>query len=284
MRLTNNLRLHPIILQASEESIQRPTLDAIRVTELLNPPIIKNLMVKHFDDIEQDVSELAWSMFGTSVHGMFEKLHRPGMAQGLGMEATIDGQKIKGTLDLLDFVAKEIIDFKTTTVWKIVYGDYDHFIKQLNLYRWLLAQYGIMVDKLTNILILKDWKSRDAKNSTGNYPKSPIINYSAKVVPLEQVQKYIEGRLNIYKTQPFTICSAEDRWEKVTYAVMQAGKKRAITNGVKNSYEEAKQFMLTQKGDLTIEKRGGNPLRCLEYCPVKNFCPFGKKLVAKELE
>ena len=279
MILTNQLNLHPIILQACEKNIQKPTVDAIRCTELLNPPLIKNLMLKFWDSLQQDVSELAWSIFGTATHSLFEKLHRPGMLQGFGMEATLLDQKIRGTLDLLDFKTKEILDFKSTSVWKIVYGDYEHFIQQLNIYKWLAAQYGIKIDKLTNILLLKDWRSRDAKASTGNYPKSPIVSYNAPVWPLEQTQKFIEERVKVYKTQPWTVCTTEERWEKITYAVMQKGKKRALTNGVKNTIAEAQAFLTSQRlPDLTIEKRGGTPLRCLEYCPVKDYCPFGKTL------
>jgi hypothetical protein len=163
MILTNNLNLHPVILQACGAILQTPKEDRLRVSELLNPPIIKHLMIKHADEISQDISELAWSIFGTATHSLFEKLHRPGMIQDFKMEATLDGQKISGTLDLLDFTTKEILDFKTTTVWKVVYGDYDHFMKQLNIYRWMASKYGIQIDKLTNILILKDWKSRDAR-------------------------------------------------------------------------------------------------------------------------
>jgi hypothetical protein len=64
---------------------------------------------------------------------------------------------------------------------------------------------------------------------------------------------------------------------------MEHGKKRAITNGVKNTFAEAQQMQQTCGLKNTyIDKRGGNPLRCLEYCPVKQFCPFGKTVVAKE--
>ena len=283
MLLTNNLNLHPIILKAMEVNIQKPNPYYIRCTELLSPPLIKSLMIKHWDEIQQDISELAWSTFGTATHSLFERLHLPGMIQALGMEATLSGQKIKGTLDVLDFKTKEILDFKTSSVWKVVYKDYEKFEQQLNIYRWMALHYNIKIDKLTAILILKDWRSRDAKSSTGNYPQSPIMNFNAPVWPLEQTQKFIEERIKVYQMQPLTVCTPAERWEKVTYAVMQLGKKRALVNGVKNSYEEAKQYMVNQiVPNLTIEKRGGTPLRCLEYCPVKDYCAFGKKLVAKE--
>lgn len=285
MQLSNELGLHALILKAAEVILQKPNIESIRTTELINPPIIKNLALKYWDEIVQDISELAWSMSGTSVHKMFEKLRLPGIIQDFGMEATIMGQRITGTLDILDFIAKEILDFKNTSVWKVVYKDYEHFTAQLNIYRRLASEYGIKIDKLSNILILKDWKARDAKNSTGNYPASSIFNLTIPVWSMEQTQKYIEDRINIYRTQPFTICTPKERWEHETFAVMSKGKKKAITGGVKDTYDEAEQFMISCKQpDSYIEKRGGTPLRCLEYCLVNKFCPYGKTLLAKELE
>lgn len=279
MILTNHSGLHPLVLKAAETFIQQPKPDAIRVTELMNPPIIKNLMMKHWDVISQDVAELAWSMYGTSVHRMFEKLTLPGMIQGLKMESKKFGCSISGTLDVLDFNTMEIMDFKTTSVWKIVYGDYDHFIKQLNLYKLLASQYGIDIKKLTNTLILKDWKSRDAKHDNGKYPKSPIVSFHAPVYTIPQIENYVQQRINAYKTEPWKVCEAEDRWEHITYAVMKEGGKRAVSTH-DNKADADKACAAHKSDNVKVVRRGGTPLRCLEYCPVRGYCPFGKTLNA----
>ena len=281
MILTNLHNLHPLVLKGAETFLQRPRPESMRVTEMKNPSIIKKLMMEHWDRLTQDISDLAWSMYGTSVHRMFEKLSLPGMVQGLRMETKKFGLPITGTLDVLDFNTQEIMDFKTTSVWKIVYGDYDDFIKQLNLYMYLAAGYGIKVTKLSNTLILKDWKSRDAKQDQGGkYPKSPIVSFNSPVYTLGQMESYIKTRLKAHETEQDKVCSAEDRWERVSYAVMRPGQKRAVSTH-DNQQDADIACAAHYDKTVTVVKRGGNPLRCLEYCPVRGYCPFGKILDIK---
>jgi len=67
MKITNNCGLPDTIISA----LHRPTYtkgDAhISCTELLNSPRIVQLKRKHWDDVEQDASEMVWQLFGSAI-------------------------------------------------------------------------------------------------------------------------------------------------------------------------------------------------------------------------
>jgi hypothetical protein len=111
-----------------------------------------------------------------------------------------------------------------------------------------------------------------------------MISLDIPVHPFDKVEKFIAGRIKAYKSPPFLPCSAEDRWCKTTYAVMETGKKRALTNGVKSTKAEAEQYQRECGVKNTyIDVREGTNLRCEEYCPVNKFCDFGKKLLDSKI-
>ena len=70
MKLTNKFNLPQTFVNV----IQRPTYSKgkahISATEIINSPRIVQLKKKHWEDIEQDASEMVWSLFGSAVHNI----------------------------------------------------------------------------------------------------------------------------------------------------------------------------------------------------------------------
>ena len=68
MKITNKFN----IPQTFVNVVKRPQYTKgdvnLSVTELLNSPRIVQLRTKHADELETDVSEMVWSLFGTAVH------------------------------------------------------------------------------------------------------------------------------------------------------------------------------------------------------------------------
>jgi len=61
MKLTNNLRLpDPMVRAVGNDSYTKGDAD-ISVTELLTPPQLRALRIKHHDEIVEDVSDRIWS-------------------------------------------------------------------------------------------------------------------------------------------------------------------------------------------------------------------------------
>mgnify|MGYP003704311211 CR=1 FL=1 len=72
MKLTNKFNLPETIINV----IKRPRYDKgdsqISATEILNSPRIVQLKRKHWDELEQDASEMVWSLFGSAVHEIMQ--------------------------------------------------------------------------------------------------------------------------------------------------------------------------------------------------------------------
>ena len=72
MKLTNKFN----IPQTFVNVLERPTYSKgkanLSVTQLINSPKIVALTKKFDDQIEQDVADMVWSLFGSAVHNILE--------------------------------------------------------------------------------------------------------------------------------------------------------------------------------------------------------------------
>lgn len=217
---------------------------------------------------------------------------------------TKSGKSITGGIDLYDKKYKSLQDWKLTSVYTWIYrnrkgGRKDDWTKQLNMYRFLMEKNGYPVDELQINLIFRDHQKSSAKYDR-NYP-SEVETVDIPIYGLDVVDAMIEEKtseLEYYKDKPeseLPICTAEERWQgQDTWAVMKKGNKNATKvvfswstadDFVKAEAEKAamksKDYDATYKKTLalyTITKRQAEPKRCLDYCPVKDFCTFGKSL------
>ncbi len=276
MKITNYSNLPDVLVRACAGFEQKPVEDVIRVTSLIDSPYIRAMVLENWDSLEDDLESRVWSIFGTAVHNLIEKFALPdeGMHEHW-TSSVIDRQVIAGTLD--QFSKGIIRDWKTTSVWSVIYGN-PRWELQLNVYAYLMRLNGHQVDGLEIVAFLKDW-SRSKARLDPAYPQSPVVTVAIDLWPLEKQAEYIRERIKLHRQGKDYICTPEDRWQKpTTYAVIKIGNKRATK--VCDSMDQAEEFRLNQKDadKFDIVTREGVDSRCAEYCQVRAICTQKKQI------
>lgn len=285
MKITNKHGLPDVVVNAVKAMIREPSDEAIHVTQLIQPPIVRQLKKRHWSELEEDASDAVWRLFGTAVHEKLATLSPDNVVENR-VEAVIDGVTVRGTPDVAD---GELSDYKVTSVWHKVFADGlpDDWCKQLNVYAYLLGN----IKKATIIAIYRDWhKSKAARDA--DYPPRPMMHYDLPLSSKGEQEAYIKKQIKAHKEaeklpdDALPICSPEDRWAtKTTYAIYKNQNKTATR--VVDSPEEAEKIMALMaekmpKHEFRIEERPGVDKRCQSYCPVQAFCRHGKKLQGED--
>ena len=280
MNYTNVTNLPQPIFKALTHSDYTRGHSNRSVTQLIDSPRVRILRKEHDDDITEDVSDMVWSVLGTSVHKMFEEHHADGHTVEERLYADIDGWTISGAIDLQrseDDGTVTILDYKCTSVWSVIYGKKE-WDKQLNCYAWLAEQAGREVGGLQIVAVLRDWQRSKAKQDP-NYPAAPMMVVPIPLWSQEERNAYVKERVALHQHAEYERltgghiphCTDEERWKKdESFAVKKKGNKRALR--VFNSTEEAEQFMADQQG-LELEHRVGRCIRCDDnWCRVADWC------------
>lgn len=274
MILTNKLGLPDSLVAAVSFSDRNREGCDYTITELLSPPRQAALKRKHWDALEEDASERLWALMGSAGH---EVLRRAGKKLGFGIVeeravAELDGHKIGGQIDLAIQGDNTMTDFKFTSVWAVKEGAKLEWEQQLNCYRWLASQYGVKIDKLQIIALLRDWSKPEARRSP-DYPQAGVVILDIPVWPFPQTEAWLRERIALHEAAKTSLpeCSAEDTWERpAKWAVMKDGAKRAT-----KLYDDgiAAQAHASRSGkEFKVEFRPGERPRCTDYCVVSQFC------------
>jgi hypothetical protein len=279
MILTNKHGLPDTIVNVLKRPQYSKGDSHISVTELLSPPQIVQLRAKHDAEIEQDASEMVWSLFGTAVHNILEHGKDDHHIVEERIFTNIDSWRISGQIDLQEIYEDGIAikDYKVTSAWA-VQAEKAEWHNQLNIYAWLVEKTkGVEVKSLQIVAIIRDWSRRDAMNKE-SYPQAPIVTVDIPIWPfqkredlvLARISQHGEASLSLHIERRLPECTAEDMWERpTTYAVKKSGGVRA--KRVFNSRKEAEEFLTTVK-DHEIEVRAGGRTRCASFCNVSQFC------------
>ena len=258
----------------------------ISATELLRGAKQNILTRRHWDELEDDVSDRVWALFGTSVHKLLEDKN-PDFFTEEEFECKVGSKTVVGHVDLYDMEGKSVTDYKTTSVFKVIYKSFDDWRKQGLVYAWLMKQSGLEVKRCRFIAILRDWSKGEASRKP-DYPQSQIYEYSFDVTDkdLREIEIFINDKvLQIIENEKksddeIAPCSADERWETETkYAVMKKGRKTAVK--VCDTKELADEVVQTVP-DGYIEVRHGTSKRCLDYCNCCEFCNFYKQMMANK--
>lgn len=286
MKITNNLNL-PQPFVSAVESEYVPTPQQYSVTTVLNPSRYVILSRRHNSEVEQDVADMIWMLFGTAFHSILEnsraeeeQLQEQYLKQDLGMfDKELEGYKLSGKADLLDTKTNTMIDYKTTSVYKVMFGDYEDWRKQLLMYAWLFRQQGYEVNKGQIVALMKDHSKSKAKFDR-TYPQYPVkvIDFEFNDQDFIDIEKEIIDkfkelkRCEQLKDNELPMCTMEERWNDGNkYAVKKKGNKRA--ERVFDTKEQAEDYMKDKKG-YEIEERLGEDRRCMEYCSSCIYCPY----------
>lgn len=288
MKITNNQNLPAAVQRAVTNDPYDATGSDISATRLLQPPRITALTKKHYDSLEEDVSDRIWSLLGQSVHHVIERASEGTQditEQRLFVKNDMThGWTLSGTFDYLSHDG-QLIDFKTTSAWSAM----DATIKgkpeweaQLNILDWLIrhspSEIKIKVKSLSIMAILRDWSKLKALTSD-NYPKQQAVMIPIKRWSPEEQDEYVSNRIILHQAamevdEP-PVCTPEERWNKPdTYAIMKDGRKSALR--LLPTREEAEKYLsdnnMKEGKGCQIVLRKGEDTRCAHYCSVNKFC------------
>lgn len=291
----------------NKSSLPQPIVDAIRnddysagnayisVSSLWKPPRIRALERIHQDALDYDAADGIFSLIGKSIHSILERADTTAIVEER-LYAELDGRIISGQFDRLVHTNDTLQDYKVTSVWSVIYfDDRSDWIPKLNTYRWLLHKNNIQVSNLEIVAILRDWSKREARFNP-DYPQKQVVIVPIEVWPLEVTEARVRARLHEHVTAETILpnCTPEDRWlSPDRWAVIKDGNKKATKSF--STEAEAITFKNSNKNSaqMRIEKRNGEPIRCMDYCAVgaQGFCsqwssdPANRKeLLKKEFE
>ena len=282
MKVTNVLGLPQAFVDAV--SVERHNAKgSYSATTLLKGGCEVMLLERHYDELEVDASDSIWAVFGSAVHSIFEK-QKSGTIKEAFYSADVSHSKVTGRVDSYDPDTKILHDFKTGSVWKVQFEDFEDWRKQGLIYAWLMKQNGVEVKRCEFIALLKDHSKSKAKTDS-NYPQLPTYIYKFDVTEeaLAEIEQFIFDKVSEFEKaellpdEELPPCSASERWAtEDKWAIMKAGRKTALK--VCNSKEEAESLM-KELGGTDIEFRQGESKKCNDYCACSNLCPFYKKMV-----
>ena len=283
MIITNELNLPQAFVQMAQRDEYETANNEYRVTSLLKGIRETELERRHSHEIKRDVSDMVWLLFGTATHSILERQKegdREIKETRLKME--MDGIVLSGQFDLYNEEEERITDYKTASVWKIIYGNYEDWRRQLLIYAYMLQDAGFPVKRGRVVAFLKDHNKRDAKVKAG-YPKLPVqpVDFTFSERDFQEIEVWLKEKVAEVKRarelpdDRLPLCTQEERFNSGDkYAVMKKGRKTALR--VLDSKEEAEQWMASNGGD-SIEIRPGEDKKCQDYCAAKEFCSYYKE-------
>lgn len=279
MKITNKYNVPETLMAlATKEYYSKGKAD-FSVTEIISPPQIQRLRKKHYEQIEQDVSDMLWSLLGSALHVVAERGQTENHITEERLHVEIEGVVLSGAIDLQKTTESGIVitDYKFTSAWAIRQDKFEWEAQQ-NIYAWLVSK--AKNEKVSGVQIcalIRDWSRREAAVKA-DYPPAPIQVLELPLWPLEKTEAYIRERLEAHRNakvaddwgDALPECTEEERWIRTTqYAVKREGRKTAIR--VLDSEEEAKELAEKEKGFVEIRK--GEAIRCVNnFCGVNQWC------------
>jgi hypothetical protein len=233
--------------------------------------------------MEQDVSDMTWSLMGTMAHNLLEKKTDDGLQAEERLYVEIDGVVLSGAMDLQEEIdgSIKITDYKFTSAWALR-EDKIEWVLQQNIYAWMVGKIkGKKVTSISICAFIRDWSRREAATNP-HYPQA-----SAQIVPIalmdpSEVEAYIKERIDLHRQAKVDAdwdnelihCTDEERWSRETkYAVKKEGRKSAVR--VFDTQEEADAMLaeMPPKDKGFIEIRKGESVRCTgNFCGVAKWC------------
>jgi hypothetical protein len=280
MKLTNKFNLPQTFVNILNKPTYTKGRAHLSVTEIINSPRIIQLKNIHYDELEEDVADKVWAIFGTAIHAVLELGKDDHHIIEQRLHANIDGWDISGAIDLQRIEEDGIVvsDYKTTGAWGVM-NEKIEWEQQLNCYAWLVEKVKkIPVKKVEIIAIIRDWSRRDAQNKEG-YPEAPIKVLDVPLWSFEERENFIKERIRLHSDALFAtetgedlpFCTPEQMWEKPTYwAIRKTGGKRATS--VHDTQEQAEKKMEELGKGYEMEVRPGGRTRCENFCLVRDHC------------
>lgn len=216
MNLTNKHGYPDAILEAIKNDSYDKGDSEFSITGLMSPPRIRILAELHKDELEVDVDDEIFKLYGHVGHALLE---RAGKKFKSLLEkrffATIANTRISAQIDSLSLdVDGTLRDWKFTTVYGFKAGTEPkrEWVGQLNTQKYLLELHGYAVNKLEIWGLLRDWRPSEAKRSK-DYPNK-VAKHDIPMYSTESVLKFLEDRITIHRAaeKALPLCDSDDNW------------------------------------------------------------------------
>lgn len=292
MRITNKYNIPETIVNV----VHRPTYSKGRanlsVTQLINSPKIVALTTKFEHELEQDVSDMVWQLFGSAIHKVLEHGKAADHVVEERLFREIDGWVISGAIDLQIMRPEGVLirDYKTTSAWAVL-NEKIEWEQQLNIYAWLVETVKQQpVTDLSIIAIIRDWSRREAA-AREEYPQAPVKEIPIRSWTHEDRENFILHRIAQHSACELAIetedelpdCSPEDMWERpTTWAVKKKGGVRA--KSLHTTEAHARVALEKAGSGYEIEVRKGERVRCASFCLVNQFCAQWRRYQEEQSE
>lgn len=286
MRYTNNYNLPAPLVSAILNDAYDKVGD-ISITGLIKPPRMRQLELRHDDQLTEDVSDGIWRLIGSIGHAIIERADQDNHLAEERLTMPVLGWTISGKSDLL---APDMLmsDYKFTSVYSFLLGDKPEWTAQLNLYAALYRHHGFEVKAAQIVAVLRDWQKMRARREP-DYPQAQVIVKPVELWPIQKQMEYMVERVRLHQEaqslidDELPLCTDEERWRKPdVWAVKKKGNKRALK--LFNNADDADSYLAgapLPKQCEVVHRPGSYP-RCENYCAVSEFCSFGKNLAARE--
>ena len=279
MKITNKFNVPETLVALASRNYYSKGKSDYSVTEIISPPQVQVLRRKHWNDMEQDVSEMLWSLLGSALHVVAERGQAEGHVTEERISVTIDDVVLSGAIDLQSEDNGQIIitDYKFTSAWALR-QDKPEWEAQQNIYAWLVFKAkGRPVKSVRICALIRDWSRREAQNKA-DYPQAPIQVIELPLWPLEKTEAYVRERIDLHREakvkndwgEDMPSCSDADRWiRETTYAVKKEGRKTAVRVLDNEAYAQA----MAKEVKGYVEIRKGEAVRCTQnFCGVNQWC------------
>jgi hypothetical protein len=283
MKITNKFNVPETLVALASRDYYTKGQSDYSVTEIISPPRIQRLRRKHFEEIEQDVSDMLWMLLGTALHVVAERSEVLGHTNEERLSAGVNGIILSGAIDLQKDEADgiTITDYKFTSAWALM-NDKPEWEQQQNIYKYLVERVKKKpVKGLKICALIRDWSRRDAQNKP-DYPQAPIQIVDIPMWTFDRTEAFIKERVEMHRDskvsadwgEELPLCTDEERWvRQTTYAVKKDGRKTAIR--VFDTQDEADALLkeMPEKDKGFIEIRKGEAVRCTgNFCGVSQWC------------
>lgn len=280
MKITNAMNLPAPFVSLAEGDEYPIAPNEYRVTSLLKGVREAILERRHGGEITRDVSDMVWLLFGTAVHGILEQHQETGTQfKEERIKVPFEEYVLSGKFDLYDAETKVVTDYKTASVWKIIFGDFSDWRRQTLIYCYMLRRIGFDAQGGEIVAFLKDHSKRDAKVKS-SYPKFPVqtVKFRFTDADFAECEDWLRARFAEIRAaekladDDLPVCTPDERFNSGDkYAVMKKGRKTALR--VLDTLEAAEQWRTDNGGDY-IETRRGEDKKCADYCSACEFCNY----------
>jgi hypothetical protein len=280
---TTNIHNLPEAIYNCLSKNRPPIMGRYSVTDLIGSPLSRLLRMKHYNELEEDVSERLFALLGQSVHYVLEKGSPDNALAEEKLVINYKGIQIAGIADL--YHNGIISDFKVVSAFSFLLGEKPEWVRQLNCYAWCYRQLGFDTYGLRIHAILRDWMRSKALREA-DYPQIPFQTVELPLWDEEEAREYVNSRISKHfiaeESGLAPCCTDEERWMKpTTYAVYKPKLKRA--SRVLESREEAEEWAIINLGDkYEIRERIGEYTKCLSYCACRMVCPFNTSIETED--